>query len=46
LAISCTQQYDVVADGRFVIVEPVEGDGEKTPSIHLVQNWFAEFKRR
>jgi serine/threonine-protein kinase len=46
LASSYSQYYDVSADGRFVIVEPVEGDGEKAPSIHVVQNWFAEFRRK
>ena len=37
--------YDVSADGkRFVLAEPVGED--PAPSIHVVQNWFAEFKDR
>ena len=37
--------YDVSADGqRFVLVEPLED--ASTPSIHVVQNWFAEFRDR
>ena len=36
-------QYDVSADGqRFLIVEPIGG----VPAIHIVENWFAEFKDR
>jgi Tol biopolymer transport system component len=36
--------YDVSADGRrFVLTEPV-GESRQA-SIHVVQNWFAEFKR-
>ena len=42
--------YDVSADGqRFVVVEDVgseEGEEAKPPSIHVVQNWFEEFKDR
>ena len=42
--------YDVSADGqRFVVVEDLEADeGEqaKPPSIHIVENWFEEFKDR
>ena len=37
-------QYDVSADGeRFVIVEPAE---DVQPSIHVVQNWYEEFRDR
>ena len=37
--------YDVSADGqRFVLVEPVEDDEAKPPAIHIVQNWFEEFR--
>ena len=40
-------RYDVSADGRrFVLREPVAGAEEKPPSIHIVQNWFAEFRVR
>ena len=42
--------YDVSADGqRFVLVEDVEseeGEQAKPPSIHIVENWFEEFKDR
>ena len=40
-------RYDVSADGRrFVLTEPVAGAEEKPPSIHIVQNWYEEFKDR
>ena len=40
-------RYDVSGDGRrFVLREPVAGAEEKPPSIHIVQNWFAEFRGR
>ena len=39
--------YDVSADGqRFVLVGTVETEEDKAPSIHVVQNWFAEFRDR
>ena len=39
--------YDVSADGRrFVLPETVAGAEEKPPSIHIVENWFAEFRGR
>ena len=42
--------FDVSADGqRFVVVEDVEseeGEQAKPPSIHVVENWFEEFKDR
>ena len=44
-----TQQhrYDVSADGqRFVLVETIESEQAKAPSIHVVENWFAEFRDR
>ena len=41
---------DVSADGqRFVVVEDLEneeGEEAKPPSIHIVENWFEEFKDR
>ena len=37
------QKYDVTSDGKyFVVVEPVE-DGPPR-KIHLVENWFEEFR--
>ena len=40
--------YDVSPDGeRFVVIESMEEDREDPPvSVHVVQNWFAEFKDR
>ena len=39
--------YDVSSDSdRFVLVETVESEEAKAPSIHVVQNWFAEFRDR
>ena len=40
-------RYDVSADGRrFVLTEPVAGTEAKPPSIHVVQNWYEEFRDR
>ena len=40
-------RYDVSADGqRFVLVATVESEEAKAPSIHVVENWFAEFRDR
>jgi serine/threonine-protein kinase len=36
--------YDVAADGRFLMVQPVEAPQSAT-SINLVLNWFDELKR-
>ena len=42
-----THRYDVSADGRrFVLTEPVAVAEEKPPSIHIVQNWYEEFRDR
>ncbi len=48
MAANATQiRYDVSADGqRFVLVATVESEEAKAPSIHVVQNWFAEFRGR
>ncbi len=38
------QEYDVSPDGqRFVLVKDLR---ESSPSIEVVQNWFAEFRHR
>jgi serine/threonine-protein kinase len=37
--------YDVAADGRFLMVQPVEPPQPAT-SINLVMNWFDELKRQ
>ena len=40
-------QYDVSADGRrFVLVEGLEGEEVRPPSIGVVQNWYEEFRNR
>ena len=40
-------KYDVSADGqRFVVIEDVEDTEAKRPSIHIVENWFEEFRDR
>ena len=40
-------RYDVSADGRrFVLTESVTGTEEKPPAIHVVQNWYEEFRDR
>jgi len=36
--------YDVSADGRFVVVEAAEVTPDR--SIHIVQNWYEEFRDR
>jgi len=40
-------RYDVSRDGqRFVLVETVESEEAKASSIHVVENWLAEFRDR
>ena len=40
------QQYDVTPDGqRFVVIETL-GDAGAGQAIHVVQNWFEEFRGR
>ena len=39
--------YDVRADGqRFVVAETVESEEKEPPRIHIVQNWYEEFRDR
>ena len=38
--------YDVSADGRFVLVDTAESEEAKPPSIHVVENWYEEFRHR
>ena len=38
--------YDVSADGRFVLAGSVENAEAEPPSIHVVENWFEEFRDR
>jgi len=47
--ISATYYYDVTPDGLFVFVEPVgeEADElahEEGPRMHLIENWYEEFR--
>ena len=46
LAAQTSTNFDVAADGRFVVVAPVEREDDRRPRIHVVQNWLAEFKDR
>ena len=50
LAEGNSSTFDVSADGqRFVVVEDLEseeGEAAKPLSIHIVENWFEEFKDR
>ncbi len=40
-------QYDVSADGRrFVVIEEVKDEQANRPSVHIVQNWYEEFRNR
>jgi serine/threonine-protein kinase len=40
------QMYDVSSDGqRFVVVETLEPEDE-LPVVHVVENWYAEFRGR
>jgi len=38
--------YDVSTDGRFVMADSVEGAEATPPSIHVVENWYEEFRDR
>ena len=38
--------YDVSAEGRIVLVDTTEGGNEEFPSIHVVENWYEEFRDR
>jgi serine/threonine-protein kinase len=40
-----TRQYDVAADGRFLMIKEDATDTDAAPSIVVVQNWFEELKR-
>ncbi len=40
-----TRNYDVSADGRFLIVTPYDTPTEKVTEIQVVLNWFEELKR-
>ena len=51
VTISATYYYDVTPDGRFVFVEPVGEQADATvreegPRMHLIENWYEEFRDR
>jgi len=43
-----TWEYDVSADGRFVMIEDVEDESgeQRKPAIHVTENWYEEFRER
>ena len=42
-----SHSYDVSSDDRrFVLVGGVGGAEEKPPSIHIIHNWYEEFRDR
>ena len=43
------RQYDVMPDGRFVILQPAPQaatESRRTQEVHVVLNWVEELKRR
>jgi hypothetical protein len=42
---SPVRNYDVTADGRFLILTPYDPPTEKVTEIQVVLNWFEELKR-
>ncbi len=38
--------FDVADDGRFVFTEEVPDETAPPPQIHVVQNWYKEFRER
>ena len=38
--------YDVSADGRFLMVVDDVGDDSAEPEVVLIENWFEELKAR
>jgi hypothetical protein len=42
---SLTLGYDVLPDGRFIMLKPVGGEVQPN-EIHIVQNLFDELRRR
>jgi len=37
-------KYDMLPDGRFLVIEPVEDSEKRAAAIHVVQNWLAAFR--
>jgi hypothetical protein len=42
---SPVRNYDVSADGRFLVLTPYDPPTEKVTRIQVVLNWFEELKR-
>jgi hypothetical protein len=40
-----TRNYDVGADGRFLILTPYDPPTERVTELQVVLNWFEELKR-
>ena len=39
--------YDILPDGRVVVVNPVTNEGGQRPGqIHVVMNWFQELRTK
>jgi hypothetical protein len=37
---------DVSSDARFVMLEDAESEETRLPKIHVVENWYEEFRGR
>ena len=45
--VQATTNFDVSADGqRFLVVESLDEEAQKQQSIHVVENWYEEFRDR
>ena len=46
--VASPSNYDVAADGRFVVIEEVidESSDQPKPAIHITENWYEEFRDR
>jgi hypothetical protein len=38
--------YDVMPDGRFVMLKPTSAEPAQPSEIHIVQNWLEDLRRR
>ena len=41
-----TRDYNVAADGRFLMVRPEVTRGQASPGLHFVLNWTEELKAK
>jgi len=44
--IATTTNYDISRNGRVLVPEPVESETGVKPKIHVVVNWFSEFRNK